>query len=50
MVNGKKFCNKEKSEIQIVQEKKSNLQICDADSDVLFESEKFPLNIDEYKN
>jgi len=46
---GKKFCNKEKSEIQIVQEKKSNLQICDADSDVLFESEKFPLNIDEYK-
>ncbi|MBQ7913172.1 MAG: hypothetical protein IJ308_05475 [Clostridia bacterium] len=36
-------------DIIIAQEKKSNLTIKDADSDVLFESEKQPLNIVEYK-
>ena len=34
--------------IEIVQEKDSNLQIADADSDVLFESEKVPLTREEY--
>ena len=36
-------------EIQIVQEKCSDLDICDADSDVLFESEKVPLTRREYE-
>lgn len=36
--------------IEVVQEKKSNLQICDADSDVIFESERAPLSEEEYKN
>jgi len=35
-------------EIAIVQEKPSNLKICDADSDVLFESEKAALEMREY--
>lgn len=34
----------------IVQEKESTLQICDADSDVIFETEKMPLDKDEYEN
>lgn len=33
----------------IVQEKQSDLQICDADSDVIFESEIPPLTVEEYK-
>lgn len=33
---------------EIVQEKESTLQICDADSDVLFDEEKKPLSIEEY--
>lgn len=33
---------------EIVQQKESTLQICDADSEVLFEEEKNPLSIDEY--
>lgn len=37
-----------KIEIEIVQEKESTLEICDADSDVLIESEKAPLSIYEY--
>ena len=37
------------TEIVIVQEKASDLAIQDADSDVLFESEKAPLTIDEYE-
>ncbi len=37
-------------EIVIAQEKDSELNIKDADSDVLFESEKEPLTKDEYKN
>ena len=36
-------------EVVIIQEKVSNLAIKDADSDVLFESEKAPLTIDEYE-
>lgn len=35
--------------IQIVQEKSSDLQIADADSDVLFDSEKDPLSREEYE-
>lgn len=33
---------------EIVQEKQSTLQVCDADSDVLFYEEKKPLSIEEY--
>ena len=36
-------------EIEIIQEKESNLQICDADSDVLFDSERVPLTMSEYQ-
>lgn len=36
-------------EIKIVGEKQSDLNIRDADSDVLFENEKAPLTFDEYK-
>ena len=36
-------------EIEIVQEKPSGLHIKDADSDVLFESEKAPLSAEEYR-
>lgn len=35
-------------EIKVVQEKLSDLQICDADSDVIFETEKSPLDPREY--
>lgn len=35
-------------EIEIIQEKISDLQIADADSDVLFETEKAPLSQEEY--
>ena len=46
-----KWCKKDFSddmEIVIVQEKASDLAICDADSDVLFDSEKEPLTMEEY--
>lgn len=33
---------------EIVQQKESNLQICDADSDVIFDTEKSPLSQEEY--
>ena len=36
-------------EIEIVQEKKSDLQIKDADSDVLFTTEDRPLTVEEYQ-
>ena len=36
-------------EVMIIQEKASSLAIKDADSDVLFESEKAPLTAEEYK-
>ena len=35
-------------DIAIIEEKVSELTICDADSDVLFESEKAPLTAEEY--
>ena len=41
--------NVPKAEIEIVQEKCSELQIADADSDVLFDSEKDPLSWEEYE-
>lgn len=37
-------------EVVIVQEKESPLAICDADSDVLFDSEKEPLTMEEYNH
>lgn len=37
------------TDIEIVQEKNSDLQIADADSDILFESEKVPLSREEYE-
>ena len=49
------YCNwlglnvNEKMEIEIVEEKCSQLAIRDADSDVLFESEQVPLTIEEYE-
>lgn len=39
----------ESFEAEIIQEKNSELNICDADSDVLFESEKTELNVTEYE-
>ena len=36
-------------EIAIVQEKESDLQIKDADSDVIFDAERLPLSIEEYR-
>lgn len=39
----------QKSEIDIIQEKDCDLQIADADSDVLFDSEKAPLSREEYE-
>jgi len=47
-----KWCGKDIGndiEIVIVQEKQSDLAIRDADSDVLFESEKAPLSMEEYQ-
>ena len=39
----------ENLEPEIIQEKSSELDICDADSDVLFETEKGILTVDEYE-
>ena len=36
--------------VEIVQDAASNLQICDADSDALFEAEKAPLTMEEYSS
>ena len=36
-------------ETELVQEKKSNLKVCDADSDIIFDSEKEPLTKEEYQ-
>ena len=41
--------NRPEAKIEIVQEKSSDLQIADADSDVLFDSEKVPLSKEEYE-
>lgn len=40
---------KQITDIEIVQEKDCDLQIADADSDVLFDSEKAPLSLEEYE-
>ncbi|MGN6714658.1 hypothetical protein [Anaerocolumna jejuensis] len=40
----------EKYEPFLVQEKVSDLNICDADSDIIFETEKVPLTREEYEN
>ena len=48
-----KWCGKKavtSMDIAIIEEKVSELAICDADSDVLFESEKAPLTAEEYIN
>ena len=37
------------TDIEIVQEKNSDLQIADADSDILFDSERVPLSREEYE-
>lgn len=39
----------ESFEVEVVQEKQSELNICDADSDVLFDKEKKPLTASEYE-
>ena len=39
----------EKIEITIVQDASCDLQVCDADSDVLFAAEQAPLTIEEYR-
>ncbi|MDD6644429.1 MAG: hypothetical protein PUF80_09440 [Firmicutes bacterium] len=39
---------KEDAEVEIVQRKESDLQICDADSDILFDAERTPLSEAEY--
>lgn len=50
-----RYCNwlgiepDKKMDVVIVEEKQSTLAICDADSDVLFESEQTPLTMDEYE-
>ena len=47
-----KWCGKKavtSMDIAIIGEKVSELAICDADSDVLFESERAPLTAEEYK-
>ena len=38
------------NDFEIVQERVSDLKICDADSDVLFNTEKEPLLLDEYRS
>lgn len=42
-------CCDENMELSIVQEKSSDLQIADADSDILLNSEKAPLTMEEYE-
>ncbi len=37
------------TDVDVIQEKDSNLQIADADSDILFNSEKAPLSREEYE-
>ena len=44
---GKEY--KRTTDIEIVQEKNSDLQIADADSDILFDSEKAPFSREEYE-
>lgn len=42
------YCDLEHIQTEIIQSKKSALQICDADTDVLFDSEKGALSPEEY--
>lgn len=42
-------CPNTSFEIEIVQEKASGLQIADADSDIIFETERIPLTKEEYQ-
>ena len=45
------FCGKEVMEnfsFEIAEEKQSDLKICDADSDAIFQCEKLPLSVDDY--
>lgn len=44
------YLEKSQCSVAIIQKKRSDLQICDADSDVIFDSEIGPLTIEEYKN
>ena len=44
----RKIAEFEGVDIEIVQEKISELQICDADSDILFDAERAPLSTEEY--
>lgn len=46
---GTRLSASEAVEVQIVQRKLSRLQICDADSDVLFDAECTPLNAAQYQ-
>ena len=39
----------EEISVEVIEEKKSQLKICDADSDVLFESEREKLTLEEYQ-
>lgn len=43
-----KSCDLSSAEIEIVQEKSSEIDVCDADSDVIFESERTALTMQEY--
>ena len=45
----KQGVSSENAEISIEQEKVSTLDVCDADSDVIFEEEKKPLTMEEYQ-
>lgn len=46
---GKMLAASETLEIEVVQRKESPLRICDADSDVLFDSEREPLSLGDYE-
>lgn len=48
-ITGGKEELEEDYEVIIVQKKESNLQVCDADSDVIFETEKYQLEKEEYE-
>ena len=46
------WCGQEcghETDVEIIQEKDGNLQIADADSDILFDSERAPLSREEYE-
>lgn len=47
--SGESAAPSEGAEVCIIQEKESGLSICDADSDVLFDTERNPLSAEEYR-